>query len=185
MTEDPTAKAFAHITATVDKDLMKDYPNARQPATPEAVSATATTPAQEVTMVATATLKADQVRRNAFTENLGKDEFVAVDDLGNVIARSDRATLERDYPNAHFFGAKDLGGNAASVEAASVEAASVEAENAGRHAKTDELQAEQVKALEADGVFDHDGNGKPGGSKKGKDSTAAKGAERKRKPAAK
>ena len=99
-----------------------------------------------------ATLKAADVKRNGFTENLGKDEFVATDDLGNVIARSDRATLERDYPNAHFFGAKDLGGNAASVEAASVEAASVEAENAGRHAKTDELQAEQAKALEKDNV---------------------------------
>ena len=83
-------------------------------------------------MPTTATLKAADVKRNGFTENLGTDEFVAIDDLGNVIARSDRATLERDYPNAHFFGAKDLGGNAASVEA----------ENAGRHARTDELQAE-------------------------------------------
>lgn len=93
-------------------------------------------------MPTTATLKAADVKRNSWTENLGKDEFVATDDLGNVIARSDRATLERDYPNAHFFGAKDLGGNAASVEA----------ENAGRHARTDELQAEQAKALEEDGI---------------------------------
>ena len=149
MTHDPTALAFAAIAAGVDKDLMKDYP---QPATPPPVSATMFTPREETAMPTTATLKAADVKRNGFTENLGKDEFVATDDLGNVIARSDRATLERDYPNAHFFGAKDLGGNAASVEAASVEAASVEAENAGRHARTDELQAEQAKALEEDGV---------------------------------
>lgn len=144
MTEDPTAKAFAAIAAGVDKDLMKDYP---QPATPPLVSATMFTPREETAMPTIATLKAADVKRNGFTENLGTDEFVAIDDLGNVIARSDRATLERDYPNAHFFGAKDLGGNAASVEAASVEA-----ENAGRHARTDELQAEQAKALEEDGI---------------------------------
>lgn len=139
MTHDPTAQAFAAIAAGVDKDLMKDYP---QPATPPPVSATMFTPREETAMPTTATLKAADVKRNGFTENLGTDEFVAIDDLGNVIARSDRATLERDYPNAHFFGAKDLGGNAASVEA----------ENAGRHARTDELQAEQAKALEEDGI---------------------------------
>ncbi len=149
MTHDPTAQAFAAIAAGVDKDLMKDYP---QPATPPLVSATMFTPREETAMPTIATLKAADVKRNGFTENLGKDEYVATDDAGNVLARSDRATLERDYPNAHFFGAKDLGGNAASVEAASVEAASVEAENAGRHAKTDELQAEQAKALEKDNV---------------------------------
>lgn len=144
MTGDPTALAFAAITAGVDRDLMKDYP---QPATPPPVSATMFTPREETAMPTTATLKAADVKRNGFTENLGKDEYVATDDAGNVLARSDKVTLERDYPNAHFFGAKDLGGNAASVEAASVEA-----ENAGRHAKTDELQAEQVKALEKDNV---------------------------------
>ena len=155
MTHDPTAQAFAAIAAGVDKDLMKDYP--QQPVPSSAVSATMFIPREETAMPTTATLKAADVKRNGFTENLGTDEFVAIDDLGNVIARSDRATLERDYPNAHFFGAKDLGGNAASVEAASVEAASVEAasveaENAGRHARTDELQAEQAKALEEDGI---------------------------------
>ena len=140
MTHDPTAQAFAAIAAGVDKDLMKDYP--QQPVPSSAVSATMFIPREETAMPTTATLKAADVKRNGFTENLGTDEFVAIDDLGNVIARSDRATLERDYPNAHFFGAKDLGGNAASVEA----------ENAGRHARTDELQAEQAKALEEDGV---------------------------------
>ncbi len=65
--------------------------------------------------------------------------------------------------------------------------ASVEAETSGNHAKVDDLQAAQVDALEKDGVkltgksrFDHDGDGKDGGSAKGKDSTAAKGAEAKK-----
>lgn len=75
--------------------------------------------------------------------------------------------------------------------------ASTEAENAGRHAKTDELQAAQVEVLEKEvpeafdpdhpakrHSLDHDENGRKGGSKKGADSTAAKGkASRDRKPA--
>jgi hypothetical protein len=80
-------------------------------------------------------------------------------------------------------------------------AASTEAENAGRHAKPDELQKAQVDVLEeqvpeafdpdrparkpADGSkMDPDGDGKVGGSKKGAESTASRGkASRDRKPA--
>jgi hypothetical protein len=77
--------------------------------------------------------------------------------------------------------------------------ASTEAENAGRHAKVDELQAAQVEVLE-DAVppakdpdrpakahaLDHDEDGSKGGSKKGAESTASKGkTNRDRKPAGK
>lgn len=77
--------------------------------------------------------------------------------------------------------------------------ASTEAENAGRHAKPDELQAAQVEVLEetvpetrdpdrparkAKDPFDHDNKDGPGGSLKGEQSTASKGkANRQRKPA--
>ena len=40
MTEDPTAKAFAQIIATVSPDVLKDYP---QPVVPETVSPAAST----------------------------------------------------------------------------------------------------------------------------------------------
>lgn len=70
-----------------------------------------------------------------------------------------------------------------------------DAETAGNHAKVDDLQASQVEALEKDGVdltpkkakgtFDHDGDGASGGSARGKDSTAHKGAEAKKAAAAK
>jgi hypothetical protein len=88
-------------------------------------------------------------------------------------------------------------------------AADVKAENAGRHAKPDELQAEQVKVLEKEvpeafdepttppardpdrparknDPLDHDGDSRKGGSKKGEESTASKGkAARQHKPDAK
>lgn len=196
-----------------------------------------------------ATMKAEQVIVNDYLRDLGSD-YVAVDDMGHIIARADKATLERSYPNANLFTGKDFPKNVTSPAqkgvdnpvlvnppagvattpsghpvsdaladdptpepgtrthprddgtpyegpaaldptdaalnqiaaqsgtpikdalAASAEA-NTEAENAGRHAKQDELQAEQVKALEKDGVkladgsrFDHDGDGKTGGSKK-------------------
>lgn len=73
--------------------------------------------------------------------------------------------------------------------------ANTDAENAGRHAKVDELQAAQVEVLEDKGViggdktktenvekndkrkdpFDHDESGSSGGSRPGKDSTASRG----------
>jgi hypothetical protein len=100
----------------------------------------------------------------------------------------------------------DLAANATSGEPikdalkASAEA-STEAENAGRHAKPDELQAAQVEVLEENvppakdpdrpaaskrDPLDHDDKDGRGGSLKGADSTASKGkANRDRKPAAK
>ena len=252
MTEDPTAKAFAQIIATVSPGVLKDYP---QPVVPETVSHASVNPTQETRMAATSKMKAENVKTSSWTENLGPDEYVAVDDTGNVISRSDKATLERTHPNAALFGAKDfpksvlyllskgvenpmlvnppagvpttpsghpvsdaladdptpepgtrshpLGDGTPYEGPAALEPndpslnkiagakgepikdalkaahdASTEAENAGRHAKTDELQAAQVDALEKDGAFDHDGNGKPG-SKKGADSTASKGKAKK------
>jgi len=252
--EDPTAKAFAQIIATVSPDVLKDYP---QPVVPETVSHTSVNPTQETEMAATNTaMKAENVKQGSWTENLGPDEYVAVDDAGNVISRSDRATLERTHPNATLFGAKDFpksvlhpapkgvenpmlvnppagvpvtpsghpvsdaladdptpepgtrthplddgtpyegpaalepndpslnkiaGAKGEPIKDALKAAhdASTEAENSGRHAKTDELQAAQVDALEKDGAFDHDGDGRSGGSKKGADSTASKGKAKK------
>lgn len=58
-------------------------------------------------MAATSKMKARR-RTSDWTENLGPDEYVAVDDTGNVISRSDKATLERTHPNAALFGAKDF-----------------------------------------------------------------------------
>ncbi len=207
-------------------------------------------------VAANTAMKAENVKQGSWTENLAPDEYVAVDDAGNVISRSDKATLERTHPNAALFGAKDFKGSGNKMQQTGVENptlvnpppgvpttpsghpvsdaladdptpepgtrthpkddgtpyegpaalepndpalnniagakgepikdalkaahdASTEAENAGRHAKTDELQAAQVDALEKDGAFDHDGNGKPGGSKKGADSTASKGKAKK------
>lgn len=72
---------------------------------------------------------------------------------------------------AASFGSKNLDGTPIKDALDASHDASVEAENAGRHAKTDELQHEQVKALEKDGIkttpdpLDHDGNGRKGGTK--------------------
>lgn len=50
-----------------------------------------------------------QIRRNAYTDNLG-DDLIAVDALGNVLARAgDRASLDKAAPDhAGVFGAADL-----------------------------------------------------------------------------
>jgi hypothetical protein len=55
-------------------------------------------------------IKADQVRHNDMNANLGPDEAVAVDDSGNIIARSTREDIEKTYPGYSVFGAKDFKG---------------------------------------------------------------------------
>lgn len=164
MTEDPTAKAFALITATVDKDLMKDYPT-RQPATPEAVSATMFKTQQEIEMTDDK-LTADRVIRDGFTEDLGPDELVAVDAHGRVIARADRATIEKDHPDASHFGVADFAGQPKAdpepekPEEDKVE--NVEKNDAKVEAKADELAAAKAEVAKMDG----DGDGKVGGRKR-------------------
>lgn len=175
MTEDPTAKAFAQIIATVSPDVLKDYP---QPVVPETVSHASVNPTQETEMAATNTaMKAENVKQGSWTENLAPDEFVAVDDAGNVISRSDKATLERTHPNATLFGAKDFKGSGNKMQTTGVEnpvlvnpPPGVPSTPSG-HPVSD--------ALEKDGAFDHDGDGRSGGSKKGADSTASKGKAKK------
>lgn len=178
-----------------------------------------------------APLKPEQVHRDAWTENMGADEYVAVDGTGRVIAKADKATIEKDYPNYSIFGAKDFpkgkagdapidnivhnapppgvpvtpsglpvsdaladdpnpepgtrthplddgtpyegpqtvdptnaalntiaaqSGTPIKDALAASSAKAQEAEQAGNHAKTDELQQAQVKALEKDGVLDKD-----------------------------
>ncbi len=129
-------------------------------------------------VAANTAMKAENVKQGSWTENLGPDEYVAVDDAGNVISRSDKATLERTHPNATLFGARDFPksvlrpapeGEPIKDALKAAHDANTEAENSGRHAKIDELQAAQVDALEKDGVklndpLDHDRNGRKGGN---------------------
>ena len=175
MTEDPTAKAFAQIIATVSPGVLKDYP---QPVVPETVSHTSVNSSpQETRMVAANTaMKAENVKQGSWTENLGPDEYVAVDDAGNVISRSDKATLERTYPNATLFGAKDFKGSGNKMQQTGVENPVLVNPPVG--VATTPSGHPVSDALEKDGAFDHDGNGKPG-SKKGADSTASKGKAKK------
>lgn len=55
-------------------------------------------------------VKAKDIRHNAFSENLGKDEWIAVDSRGTPIARaSDRDSVERAAPqHSGIFSAKDF-----------------------------------------------------------------------------
>lgn len=211
----------------------------------------------------TSTMKAENVIPNGFLEGLGKD-FVAVDDRGQVIARSDERTIREAYPNAHIFTGSDFKKDVTAPAPKGVEipvfvnpptnvpttpsghpvadaiaddptpepgtrthplddgtpyegpaaldpthaalntiaaqsgtpikdalnashAASTDAENAGRHAKQDELQKAQVDALEADGVkvtkgdpLDHDEDGRKGGHVANRGKVAAKKAAAKK-----
>ena len=247
MTEDPTAKAFDQIIATVSPDVLKDYPPQPVPTSPVLPSVDTSSNTGDLRMAAATKMKPENVIQNGFLNDLGKD-YVAVDDKGHDIARSDDETIRRSYPNANLFTGSDFRKSVTSPAEKGIENpvlvnpppgdqlgtwgdttntnlgtlthvlddgtpyegpaalepndpslnkiagakgepikdalkvahdASTEAENSGRHAKTDELQAAQVDALEEDGAFDHDGDGRSGGSKKGADSTASKGKAKK------
>lgn len=117
-----------------------------------------------------------QIRRNAYTDNLGED-LIAVDALGNVLARAgDRASVEKAAPDhAGVFGAADLEPKAKKpAPKPKDEPAPVVEEAPAPIAAADE---------QPENPLDHDGDGESGGSKAGEESTAAVGAARKRKPA--
>lgn len=149
---DPTAAAFARIVGTVDKDLMKDYP---QPT----VLDTVPSGLKQETRV---TIKPEQVKRNAFTQNLGAD-WIGVDALGNVLVRGDEAAT-RAHPDAvAWFTGKDL----AEPPAAEVPKIENAAKNdAGAEARAEELEAAKGEVAK----MDPDGDGKVGGGCKRKPS---------------
>ena len=128
-------------------------------------------------MAATSKMKAENVKTSSWTENLGPDEYVAVDDTGNVISRSDKATLERTHPNAALFGAKDFPKSVLYLLSKGVENPMLVNPPAG--VPTTPSGHPVSDALEKDGAFDHDGDGRIGGSKKGAESTASKGKAKK------
>ena len=128
-------------------------------------------------VAANTAMKAENVKQGSWTENLGPDEYVAVDDAGNVISRSDKATLERTYPNATLFGAKDFKGSGNKMQQTGVENPVLVNPPVG--VPTTPSGHPVSDALEKDGAFDHDGDGRIGGSKKGADSTASKGKAKK------
>lgn len=99
-------------------------------------------------------MKAADVIRNGYTENLNTD-WVAVDAQGNVVGRTaDEHTARVFYPEAAgFFTGEDF------------EEAQASAETKGG------------------GAFDLDNSGAAGGSPKGEQSSAAIGAQRKREKA--
>ena len=184
---DPTAAAFARIVGTVDRDLMKDYP---QPSVPDTVPSGL----KQETRV---TIKPEQVKRNAFTQNLAND-WIGTDDSGNVIVRGDEQTVRRNPDATSFFTKADLDqaavrqdpatdpGNPTAQAFAKITAAvdpsvmkdyepapaaeakleNVEKNDSGAEAKAAEL--EEAKAEVA--KMDPDGDGKVGGSRKRKPS---------------
>ena len=145
-------------------------------------------------------MKAADVRHNAFSENLGTDH-IAVNAGGIPIARStDRASLEHavaglDQP-VHFFTGSDftdIKPTAAPVTAAlgSIDAAfeKIKAASPDNTAEIEKQQADQAAKVADGTAFDHDGDGKVGGSKpKASTAEAPKPAgktSRQRKPAGK
>lgn len=124
-----------------------------------------------------------QIRRNAYTDNLG-DDLIAVDSLGNVLARAgDRASLDKAAPDhAGVFGAADLEPKAKKPAPKSKDepAPVVEEAPAAIAAADEQPVAEEPKAEEAptadeqpveetlENPLDHDGDGKAGGSRKRK-----------------
>ena len=145
---DPTAAAFARIVGTVDKDLMKDYP---QPSVPDTVPSGL----KQETRV---TIKPEQVKRNAFTENLGAD-WIGTDANGNVLVRGDEAAT-RAHPDAvAWFTGKDLAEPPA-AEVPKIE--NVAKNDAGAEAMAEELEAAKGEVAK----MDPDGDGKVGGSRK-------------------
>ncbi len=132
---------------------------------------------------------------NAFTENLGTD-FVALNPAGVPIGRaSSRESLEQAHAGAdvQILDATELAkltptlaeAVTAKLDApfAAVVAQGV-AENAlaepGKPTGAEDTPVEPVKEKPAKDPFDHDNSGSAGGSKKGTESTAHKGAEAKK-----
>lgn len=107
------------------------------------------------------TITPDQVRRNAFTENLGSD-WIAVDAEGRVMVRADsRETAERACPHAAgFFTGADLPFSDAPQPIDKAAMSPIEA-------AFEQIRNDSVEKTPVADPFDHDGDGKPGGSPKG------------------
>lgn len=116
---------------------------------------------------------------NAYLENLG-DDWVAIADNGHPVGRAgDELTLRIAVPDAaHYLCAKDLDSTETLPDAPPAEdpvAAPLEAVKA--QSSTPETDADPVNlnGKHADGdAFDHDGDGKVGGSKPRARKAAAK-----------
>lgn len=135
-----------------------------------------------------------QIRRNAYTDNLGED-LIAVDALGSVLARAgDRASLDKAAPDhAGVFTAADLEPKAKKpapkpkdepapvVEETPAPIAAADEQPVAEEPKAEETPvAEEPKAEEApaadeqpveetpENPLDHAGDGKAGGSRKRK-----------------
>lgn len=176
MTEDPTAKAFDQIIATVSPDVLKDYPPQPVPTSPVLPSVDTSSNTGDLRMAAATKMKPENVIQNGFLNDLGKD-YVAVDDMGHVIARSDEETIRRSYPNANLFTGSDFPKSVTSPPDKGVENPVLV--NPPPGVPTTPSGHPVSDALEKDGAFDHDGDGRIGGSKKGAESTASKGKAKK------
>jgi hypothetical protein len=116
--------------------------------------------------------------RNAFLENLGTD-FVAIADNGHPVCRAnDEDTVRRAVPHAALYLTGDSP-ELAELFAPTDSANLVGAAEGSLDAAAD-LAGAPAEEPEGTKTFDHDGDGKAGGSPKGDESTAHKGAERKK-----
>lgn len=124
--------------------------------------------------------------RNAFIEDLGTD-WVAIADNGHPVCRAnDEETVRRAVPDAALYLTGD------SPELAELFAPADSADLVGAAEGSLDAAADLIGAPTTDSdrlipletpqpnAFDHDGRDGPGGSLPGKDSTAHKGAERKK-----
>ncbi len=137
-----------------------------------------------------------KIQQNAYTQNLTENEFVAVNPAGTPIGRAaNREALEQAHPDgsATILTAAEV--NAAEPTLAEAVVATLEGPFAAVVAQgvkdldgNEPLDAapanvapvEPVKEKSAKDPFDHDNSGSAGGSKKGDESTAHKGAEAKK-----
>ncbi len=139
------------------------------------------------------TITPDKVLRTDMTRNLAPDEAVAVNDLGHVLSRADRATIESAYPGHAIFGAADFAALDAPVpDEPKARKAKVEEPAAPvvEEPKAEETPAKPELVLDPDGnppndkapvaeqpkakdPLDHDGNGVKGGVAKSKAKTAS------------
>jgi hypothetical protein len=116
--------------------------------------------------------------RNAFLENLGTD-WVAIADNGHPVCRAnDEDTVRRAVPYAALYLTGDSP-ELAELFAPTDSADLVGAAEGSLDAAADLDTTEDIPSVDVS-AFDADGDGRPGGSLPGKDSTAHKGAERKK-----
>lgn len=132
------------------------------------------------------TITPDKVRHSGMSDKLGTD-VIAVDALGNILTRAgDEAAARRAAPDAAaFYTGEDFNETAPAEPPTTPAPAAPDEAFTAVVAQVDPAVLKDYKASEpanaaepaaADGsAFDHDKDGKTGGSKKGAESTAAKG----------